>query len=63
MIFDAIQVNLILFSFCMFVSCLIMAFSESNQEGADRLKASIEYGIFSSTGLILAMVLAYGYVG
>ncbi|MCF2856441.1 hypothetical protein L1286_03075 [Pseudoalteromonas sp. SMS1] len=62
MVLDAIQVNLILFSFSMFVSCLIMAFSESRQAGADRLKVSIEYGIFSSAGLILAAVLAFGYI-
>ncbi|ESP95446.1 MULTISPECIES: hypothetical protein [Pseudoalteromonas] len=64
MILDAIQINLILLSFCMFISCLIMAMTESKLfVGEQRLKVSIEYGIFASAGLIVSVVLGYGYFG
>ncbi|KID58290.1 hypothetical protein N473_12155 [Pseudoalteromonas luteoviolacea CPMOR-1] len=62
MILDAIQINLIILGFCMFISCLIMAMTESKQfVGEQRLKVGIEYGIFAATGLIASVVLGYGY--
>lgn len=63
MLLEAIHVNFIIISFCLAITCILMAITTKAHSSEERLKIRIEYGIFASAGLILGSLATYGYIG
>lgn len=63
MLLDAIFVNFIIISFCLAVTCIIMAITKKSSSKDARLQTKVEYGLFASSGIIAGALALYGYVG
>ncbi|KAF7764222.1 hypothetical protein CWB96_07890 [Pseudoalteromonas citrea] len=62
MLLDAIFVNFIIISFCLAVTCIIMAITKKAPSSEERMQIKIEYGLFACAGIISGSLATYGYL-
>jgi hypothetical protein len=62
MLLDAIFVNFIIFSFCLAITCIIMAITSRAPSSEERMQMTIEYGIFACAGIVTGSLAIYGYL-